>query len=373
MKKIMLVITQLEFGGAQKAIAVLANGLKEAGYNVDCYALYDKGGFVSEFEAKFGIKFKVILSTYTKGGLTNKLKTIKNIKVISDIVKKERYDIVQTFTHYSNIIIPVICISNVIKDNLRICTSQRASVHPLGNFITVLDRFVQNSFLVKKMICVSDGVYKSCIENEHINREKLTIIPNGIDANLNRLGIDNKLKDLIRGKFVFTTIARLHAQKGHMYLIDAIEKVSLTMPDSLFLLVGGGDLENKLKQIVNEKKISCIKFLGERNDIDSILSMSDCFILPSLWEGMPNVLLEAMKYKLCIIATRVEGSSEIVIDKKTGVLVSPSNSTELADAISFVYQNKKHAYELGEAGFQRVISHYSIEKYVQSFISLYES
>lgn len=361
-KKILLFITQLELAGAQKALAVLARGLIAKGYDVDCFCFYDKTNCKKELEEKYGVSFTPLI----KGNKSFLGFLISLIKLIY-ILKKNKYDLIQTYTHFSNIIIPPLAL---VTSKTIVITSQRGRIPPIGKVISKIDSLIQNSSLVHEMVCVSQGLYESCIDEQGINPKKLSVIANGIDVNEK----DSKkyFEIDVDGKVVFTTVARLHEQKGHRYLVDAIARVNGKIENAVFLFVGGGELTQEIKAYAAELGLQDkILFLGARNDVDNILMHSDAFILPSLWEGMPNCVLEAMKHSLPVIATSVEGSRELVVTNETGLLVKPKNVEELSDAIVKLYENESLRNNMGKKGVERVTSDFSLENYINKFHDIY--
>ena len=114
-----------------------------------------------------------------------------------------------------------------------------------------------------------------------------------------------------------------------------------------------------------------IIFTGFRTDIPEFLSMLDIFLLPSFWEGLPTALLEAMAMKKPVIATAVGGVPEIVDDGRTGVLIPPNDAGSLADTIIFLLQNPEIAKKLGQAAYEHIHQHYSLEMMIAKTETLY--
>lgn len=373
--KIILVITQLEFGGAQKALSVLAQGLISGGHDVHLYCFYDKGNFVKDFKDRYGVKYNVLINDYSGNFFSKIFKAAKGVLALFTILKNGSFDILQTFTHYSNIIIPVV--SKLAFSKTRVITSQRAAIPPLGKLIVFLDRMIQNSRLVDKMTCVSESIRESCINDEMILANKLVVIPNGISlpqAFFSKSEMRDKLS-INQNSVVFLTVARFHEQKGYSYLVEAVKKIITTDSDNyIFVLVGGGDL----KQSIVERCISLgiannVIFLGERNDIPDLLNMSDAFVLPSLWEGMPNSVLEAMASGTCVIATSVDGTKELIDSGIHGILVPPADVDSLYTAISTVGHDVEYRNKLAQCGKDKVKSQYTNESTIAKYIQLYKS
>ena len=114
-----------------------------------------------------------------------------------------------------------------------------------------------------------------------------------------------------------------------------------------------------------------ILFLGEREDIPELLSCMDIFVLPSLREGFPNTILEAMASSLPVVATDVGGVRELIIPSETGFIVPPANTSALYESLSKLIQDKDLRYKMGNAGFERV-KQFSIDKMAKETENLYQ-
>ena len=130
-------------------------------------------------------------------------------------------------------------------------------------------------------------------------------------------------------------IARFTSHKQPLTLIKAFAKALPQLPEIKLLMVGEGDQKETALQLVNELNIKDkIKFLPFRQDVPNLLAAADIFVLPSLWEGLPIGLLEAMSMGKAIIATEVDGTMEIVKNEENGLLITVANlESELASAI----------------------------------------
>jgi glycosyltransferase involved in cell wall biosynthesis len=116
-----------------------------------------------------------------------------------------------------------------------------------------------------------------------------------------------------------------------------------------------------------------VHFLGNRNDIPQLLAASDFFILPSLWEGLPMALIEAMASGLPIIATRVSGTNQVMVHGETGLLVAPGNSEELAHAIRKLLLDPLMAFRMGKIARRRVEVYFGAQKQAQEHLDLFIS
>ena len=144
-------------------------------------------------------------------------------------------------------------------------------------------------------------------------------------------------------------------------------------PDVTGLLVGYGKLREKLEAQVKAAKLeNNFIFLGIRKDVNELLRAFDIFTLPSLFEGLPNVILEAMATAKPVVASTVDGNPELVQDKVTGLLVPPTDVDALANALIYLLKHKAEAREMGERGEKSVEEMFSLKRQMQNFENLYE-
>jgi glycosyltransferase involved in cell wall biosynthesis len=172
---------------------------------------------------------------------------------------------------------------------------------------------------------------------------------------------------------VFGTVARLVHQKGHIWLLEAIPQVLARFPQARWRFAGDGEKRAGLEARARELGIAhAVEFLGSRSDVQNLLGSFDCFILPSLWEGFPNVLLEAMACGLPVIATSVEGSVELVVEGETGRLVPKEDAGALAGAMLELAADAELRQRMGSSGRKRVEEHFSLGKQVMEFEALFD-
>ena len=146
------------------------------------------------------------------------------------------------------------------------------------------------------------------------------------------------------------------------------------MPKAKFLVVGEGAEKNRLKKLAEKLNISeNVIFTGLRGDVREILVITDIFVLPSLFEGLPNVIMEAMLAGKPVVATHIPGNDELVIDGETGSLVLSKDSDSLASAIINILENPDKGKQMGINGRKRVEEYFSIDETVKKTEELYEA
>jgi glycosyltransferase involved in cell wall biosynthesis len=160
--------------------------------------------------------------------------------------------------------------------------------------------------------------------------------------------------------------------KGHACLIEAARIVCRAVPSAKFVLVGDGAERPKLEQQVGQAGLEKnFLFLGLRQDVPELLACCDLSVLPSEAEGLPNSVLESMAAGLPVVATRVGGTPEIIIDGVNGLLVPPRNPPALADAILRVLQDADLARRLSRTGQARMRTRFSYDRLIAQLEQLY--
>lgn len=376
--RILFLNTQMEAGGAQKAMLVLAQGIKQRGHTIIVVTMYDKESYVPLFSEQVGIPIIDLRMKPPGNSLVKARAFISGLKHLYDIMRQNDIDVLQTFTHYSNIAGPFI--GWLARVPVRV-SSQRGTLQGVPSVFRLLDRIVANSALVQKMTTVSEGMRYFCVEVQKINPDKVLVIPNSIEAEeynlevcphqkkqfLQELGIDQY-------SWIVTTVARLHPVKGHEYLLKAIPQILERVPGVHFLFAGEGPLYDQIKKEVHELMIDdSVHLLAVRQDIPMILACSDLFVLPSLSEGMPNVALEAMAAGLPVVATAVGGIPEIVKDGENGLLVPPGDPHALAVAITRILTDPPQLKKMGSTARESIINKFPTHANISAYEELYQS
>jgi glycosyltransferase involved in cell wall biosynthesis len=149
---------------------------------------------------------------------------------------------------------------------------------------------------------------------------------------------------------LFGTVARLTQQKGLPYLLEAMCRVRIALQDARLVVVGMGDRMLELQARISELGLDdCVRLLGSRTDVADIVASLDVFVLPSLWEGLPTVILEAMALGMPVVATDIPGTRELVFDGRTGLLAPPRDPAKLADAMVRQYWDRERAQAMASA------------------------
>ena len=233
---------------------------------------------------------------------------------------------------------------------------------------------------VDVIIAISEGVKKVLVEGG-VNPVNVEVISSGIDfSSFEEDSSALTSKDYLHREFSFAVddylvgiVAHLADHKGHQYLIQATKILKQQAPKIKTIIVGEGPLSMELDRQAKELDVEdIIFFLGFRKDIPKILSSLDLFVLSSHLEGMGSSILDAMASRLPVVATKVGGIPEVVINGETGLLVPPRNPSALARAILMLYSDKTLASRLGQKGYELVHRKFSAEAMADKVVRLYE-
>jgi len=294
--------------------------------------------------------------------------------------KRNSYDII-----YCNILylhtVPAIFVAKLFYKKVVVKIAGR------GNFgdIVRMERIRGGKILLKickkvdKFIAVSFKA-KEELKGIGIRDSQILVIPNFVDvhkfhpvSNEERIRLRKKLS-LSEDKKICVFVGRLSPEKGISYLIKSWQKVVDNYSNVILLIVGEGPLRESLEKQTSELNIQdTVKFLGKRDNVSEYLQASDIFVLPSLSEGLPNALLEAMSCGLPCIATKIGGCVDLIEDGKDGFLVEVKNTDELAKSLIRLIQDEEMARRFGSMAQRKVEENYAKEKIVNKFILLWES
>ena len=226
------------------------------------------------------------------------------------------------------------------------------------------------------IIFVSEGQRKR-LESFGIRGRKSWVVHNAISVN--STGTTDKRKEIFEefgipsNATMVVSAGRLSPEKGHRFLVEAIGMLKGSINNTHFVFCGDGPCQKELGKQSKELGISEIcHFVGFRRDIDEIFQAMDLMVLPSLTEGLPNVVLEAFACAKPVVATAVGGVPEIVEDGINGILVPKERPDLLADAIKdcLAIPDKRRA--MGEAGYQKVKSEFTFESQTQKLETIYD-
>lgn len=234
---------------------------------------------------------------------------------------------------------------------------------------------MQHAFLA-----VSDSCKRNLIEVKGIPADKITVIANGRDLNgFTRQAGQSRRNDIRQrlgiapSEFVFGTMARLEKQKNHEFLLRAVSRLAASRNGFRVVLVGDGASRPSLQDLASRLEIAhLVTFAGFQADVVGHYAAFDVHVLPSLYEGLPLALIEALAMETPIIATDVDGNNEVVRHGDNGLLVPLGDIDALCNALAYAIDNREVIGEMARHGRQHVTELFSLERQVRDTELLYE-
>ena len=372
LQRILFISTTTHVGGAEKILSAIAKHLHQNRVNVAVCSLKSKGPYGDHLES-LGIpvySFDIESDSGFRGLLTY-------LFSISSLVRQIRYfrpQIVHAFLFRANLLARIaasLCRVSINISSIRIIENDRP-------FYFFLDRLT--SFLVTQYLAVSERVKEVTCKRSHIDTERIRVIRNGIDLSLfdSSGQSENHSGSALQfgigpQSIVCGTVARLHHQKGIRNLINAFVLLRTEFPNLKLLLVGDGPERSNLANQAAALGVSqSVIFAGQKDSPVHCLKLMNIFVLPSLYEGFPNALLEAMAAHVPVVASDVGGISELVRHEENGLLVPPGNPSILAEAIRTLLLNPEKARLMATSAYDRIRKEFSLEGMLKEYDDLYE-
>ncbi len=253
------------------------------------------------------------------------------------------------------------------------------SFHADQNVLAQKARIISEKFMVN----MADMVINVSMTNQQTGLKKIgkynnRVINNGIDLNKFSSKVSaSKLKVTLKipkGRIVVGCIMRMTKQKNPMGMLTAFRQANQQVDNLHLLLVGDGELMPQIIAYINKYRLeSIVTLTGNRKDIPQLLSVIDIYCLPSLWEGLPLSLLEAMAMRKAIIATRVDGTKELIQEGVNGLMIEPNDTKALAEKVVFLSKRKEIRTEYGRLAESLIVRDYSVNKMVKEIEGVYFS
>lgn len=226
------------------------------------------------------------------------------------------------------------------------------------------------------LVAVSSEERDAALRHRIVPRERMSVLYNGVAAGrpADRARAEGMLRALgiAPGGRLIGSAGLLTQAKGYAHLLEALPPLLEEFPDLTCLLIGAGELEGELKARARRAGIAArVVFCGHVEPCDDLVAALDVFVLPSLWEGMPYALLEAMSLGVAVVASRVGGCPEAVVDGQTGLLVEPGDARALGEAIGSLLRDPAERMRMGERGRERVGELFALERMIAGLEHLY--
>jgi glycosyltransferase involved in cell wall biosynthesis len=226
-----------------------------------------------------------------------------------------------------------------------------------------------------RVICVSDAVRDVVLARERLDPGRVVVIRNGIDSGAAAAVNRDARKDfgIADHELVVGMVANFNRPvKGVTYFLDAIPAIVRQVPHSRFLILGGGDEHQALRDKARALNIEpYLIFGGYRGDVERCYGAMDVSVLTSLSEGLSITLLESMRHSLPIVATAVGGNPEVVVQGETGYLVPPRDVPAFARRVVQLLRDPARRARMGNSGRLRVARYFDISAVAQRYLDVY--
>jgi len=358
-------LTNFKIGGTERQVLNLARGLDPDVFELHIGCLGRSGDFLTQAR-----EFCSRLSEYKIRRLYGPSAHAAQFRFARRL-RRDRIQIVHSYGFYSNVFaLPAARLAGV--------PVVLASIRDIGDPLSARQRLVQRFVCCAAHCIVANAeAVRSRLVEQGYRREKIAVIRNGVVLP-QRSAAHGRVRRELQvppGAPLVGVISRLNPLKGIEYFLDAAARLSTQFGDARFVIVGDG-IDPPYRESLERRAGALglagrVIFTGFRLDMESVLAELDVSVLPSLSEGLSNVLLESMAAGIPVVATRVGGNPEVVQDGATGFLVPPRDSGALVDAVARLLDNRALAAAFGEAGRKRAEREFSVSRLVTETENLY--
>jgi glycosyltransferase involved in cell wall biosynthesis len=370
---ILLVIDEASLGGGQMHVLLLAKYLHKANFEVEIAT--EASGWLVDEARKLDLRVHQI-------AISNQA-TWQSFLQIHQLLKQKQFDVLHTHGGTAGFWIRVV--AAMLKKrpvivhtyhglhylNILEKAGQAIQQKVKRAIFKLIDRLLLS--YTDRTICVCRSDYDKAIAAGVATIDQTSIVYNGIELAKFSIPLDQliarKLFNLDPTEFVFGNVGRLHEQKGHKFLLQAMAKMN---NQSRLIIVGDGRLRENLMILAADLKISDrVLFLGARADINEFLSAINVFILPSLWEGQPIALLEALAIGKPCIASSVDGIPEIITDGINGYLVNPKDVETLASVMDLAIEQPELLREFSRCSPKAISQKFLAQNMAMEIANIY--
>jgi glycosyltransferase involved in cell wall biosynthesis len=373
MIRILYLITGTSIGGTERVLADICGRLDRRRYLPTVVSLKKEGPVASRLRDQ-GVEV-LSLNMREAADWLSTVECALGLWRLPRMLKGRSFDILHSFLYRANIFgrlaAPRCGIARVVNA-VRVTAEEES---PL------MRRLDAGTIHRADAVCaLSESLARELKDRLGLSPEKIAVIPNGLDTEaadraLRESRGESRLRlGLSPADMVVAAIGRLHRQKGHSALLEAFRPFSLDHPRGRLILAGEGPEGPALRAQAERLRIAPhVLFAGPVSSPWPILAAADIFVLSSLYEGMPNVLLEAMAASLPVVATSVGAVPEMITDGREGLMVPPGDPGALADALNRLSWSADLRQEMGRCGRRRVEESFRPDVTVERLDRLYRS
>lgn len=370
--RILFVITTSDFGGTESYLLRLVSGLDRGAFEPVVLSLCPAGRIGREIAAH-GIR----VESFGMAQKPRPRQLLAAVWRLRRFLSREQIGLVQSLLYRANVIAAAAV--KLPGRRVPLVTGQRSLIPAGRGRDALLQRLTRG--WADRVVAVSEAVAAELRATEKIESGQVVVIQNGID--LARFDLSEAEEQRRRqaaraawgageGDLVVGAVGRLHPPKGLEYLVQAYALAKSEEPRLKLVIAGDGPERENLENLARDRRVE-VRFLGYQADPIPLYPGFDIYALPSLAEGSPNALLEAMACARPSIASRVGGVPEAAIDGESGLLVEPRNAPALAKALLDLARDPKRREALGKAARARVEAEFDLARKIQQHQDLYRA
>jgi glycosyltransferase involved in cell wall biosynthesis len=357
--RLLLVVDSLEVGGAERHVVDLAVALAREGY--EATVACSIAGELSEPLEEANVPVRPLLDKLVKRRVS-----VAFARELRRLIKEERFDLVHAHIYASAAAAAIATLGLGVP----LVITEHTEALWQGRRERWTSRRIYRR--AQHIIAVSSAIRQRLIERDAVPQERITVIHNAVipapDAP------PSALPDDLREGPLVGVVARLQPEKGVADFLKAAARVSAAFPEARFLVAGDGPLREELFALAEHLGVGeRVRFLGYRADARALIGLLDVLVVPSLTEGAPLIVLEAMAAGIPVVASAVGGIPDQIRHDKEGLLVPAGDPAALGDALLELLQDPARARSLGEAGRLRADSEVSHATMVRRIEAVYRA
>lgn len=358
---LLYVITGTGTGGAEKALCEFVGRIDRSRFRVIVCSLKKPGAYASRLAERCDAFHHLNLDE--AAGLRGVVNFIPAALRLSALMRRERPGIVHCFLFRASMMgrfAACLCPGAAVIAAVRVKEQERWKY--------LMERMTRR--MVDFYTAVSEEVRRSMLCSARVDPSRIITVYNGIDCADCR--IPPELSETPHDPVRVALIGRLHPQKGHGVLLEALRIIVARNRRVHLYFAGEGPDEDRLRLMARELGVEgSVTFSGVVHDILAFMADIDIVVLPSLWEGMPNVLLEAMAARRPIVASRLEGIEEMLSHETSALLCEPGDPQGLAGAIMRLVDDPALGRALARAARAEAETRFDIDQTAAATLELY--
>ncbi|MDF3297623.1 glycosyltransferase [Streptomyces tropicalis] len=359
--RVCLLIGQLGLGGAEKQLVLLAKGLSARGIRTHLLVLFERGAREEDLRDS-GVSVVDLGFRRRSLGRRSVVGNVRAFVRLVSFLRRERPQVLQAFLFHAYLLAAPA--ARMARVPVLVAGRRSLGFFKKGNRPALALEKISTrwtDFLVANATAIADEVR----QDEGVPAAKISVIPNGMPRNEFEPA---EPAEVLTSLPVVLCVANLAAHKGHRYLLEACAALQRTGSPCTLVLIGDGPERLTLQRLANRLDLDA-RFLGARADVAGFLARADAVVLPSLYEGSSNAVMEAMAAGRPVVATGVGGTPELLEGR--GVLVPPADADALADGIRQVLTDREAATALGRRARAWALANLTADVMVDRYLALY--